>query len=221
MWDLVQWIPLLLRGLQQTLLLFATVVSLGFALGIAVAFARLSRWRVLRWTALAYVELFRGTSLYVTLFWFYFALPFLGVRPSLWQAAVLGCTLTHAAYASEYIRAAILSVPVGQHEASVALGMSAWQRARYIILPQALVALLPIMGTEFVMLLKGTSVVSLIGFAELTEQAHSIIVSTYQAVPVLVAVLCIYYALAKVVVLATGLLEQRFAVWSRPRAARS
>lgn len=215
--DLIPWIPLLLSGLANTMLLFAAVLALGSFLGLVTGLARLSRWALVRWTATIFVEVFRGLPLYVTLFWFYFALPHLGIALSLWQASIIGCTLTHAAYSSENVRAAVLSVPAGQHEAAIALDMSAWQRIRYVILPQTFVALLPVMGSEFVMLLKGTSIVSLIGFADLTAEGHSVIVSTYQAVPVLIVVLCVYYILAKVIVAAIAWLERRTDPWTRRR----
>lgn len=224
MLDLLVWVPLLLKGLAQTLQLFAIVLVLGFFLGILVGLARLSRFVLVRSLAAGFVELFRGVSLYVTLFWLYFAAPFMGMRLSVWEAAVLGCSLTHAAYSSEYIRAAVLSIPAGQHDAAVALGMNSFQRIRYIVLPQALVALLPLMGNEFVMLLKGTSVVSLIGLAELTEQAHSIIVSTYQPVPVLLVVLCTYFVLAQTLILLMRWMESHFGRWkwrhARPQRKR-
>ncbi|OCJ22502.1 hypothetical protein A6U88_29040 [Agrobacterium sp. B131/95] len=217
--DLLVWVPLLLDGLVQTLLLFLIVLALGSVLGLLVGFARLSRMRLVRYAALTFVEFFRGVSLYVTLFWLYFAAPFLGMQLSVWEAAVIGCSLTHAAYSSEYVRAAVLSVPVSQTEAAVALSMSAFQRVRYVVLPQALVALLPLMGNEFVMLLKGTSIVSLIGLAELTEQAHSIIVSTYQPVPVLLTVLGIYFVMAQALIRLTRWTERRFGGWKLRTAA--
>lgn len=217
--DLLAWVPLLLEGLSQTLLLFVIVLALGFALGIIIGLARLSGLRFIRYSAAAFVELFRGVSLYVTLFWLYFAAPFLGLRLSVWQASVIGCALTHAAYSSEYIRAAVLSIPASQHEAAVALGMTSLQRMQYVVLPQALVALLPLMGNEFVMLLKGTSVVSLIGLAELTEQAHSVIVSTYQPVPVLLVVLFTYFVLAQGLIRLMRKMEGRFGEW-KSRTAR-
>lgn len=213
MLDLLAWVPLLLTGLAQTLQLFVVVLVLGFFLGIFVGLARLSRFALVRALATCFVELFRGVSLYVTLFWLYFAAPFMGMRLSVWEAAVIGCSLTHAAYSSEYIRAAVLSIPAGQHDAAVALSMSTFQRIRYIVLPQALVALLPLMGNEFVMLLKGTSVVSLIGLAELTEQAHSIIVSTYQPIPVLLVVLLTYFVMAQALILFMRWMESHFGRW--------
>lgn len=219
MLDLLAWVPLLLTGLAQTLQLFVVVLVLGFLLGIMVGLARLSHSVIVRALATGFVELFRGVSLYVTLFWLYFAAPFMGMRLSVWEAAVIGCSLTHAAYSSEYIRAAVLSISTGQHDAAVALGMSNFQRLRYIVLPQALVALLPLMGNEFVLLLKGTSVVSLIGFAELTEQAHSIIVSTYQPVPVLLVVLCTYFVMAQALILLTRWMESHFGRWKWRDAA--
>lgn len=218
---LIHWSPLLLDGLVLTLKLFFAALGLVLAIAVVVGLARLSRYRLIRLVANVYMEFFRGVSLYVTLFWLYFALPFLGVQLSVWQAAVFGIALVHGAYASEYVRGAIVSVSRNQYEAATALNMSAYQRMRYVIFPQALVAMMPLFGNEFVMLVKATSLASLVTVAELTEQGHSIIVRTYDAVPVLVVVLLVYYALAQAIAHVMRRLEVRIGYWKfRDRLAR-
>ncbi len=210
---IIEWSPLLLNGLIQTLKLFFMAVVLDLAIAVLIGLSRLSRYRLVRVAANVYMEFFRGISLYVTLFWLYFALPFLGVRLTVWQAAVGGLALVHGAYASEYVRGAILSVPKEQQEAGIALNMSPYQRMRYIIFPQALVAMMPLLANECVLLLKATSVASLITLAELTEQGHSIIVRTYASVPVLVTVLLIYFGLAQIIVIVLRYVEIRISYW--------
>lgn len=219
---IIEWSPLLLDGLIQTLKLFFIVIPLDLAIAVAVGLGRLSSYRLIRVAANIYMEIFRGISLYVTLFWLYFALPFLGFRPSVWQAAVAGLALVHGAYASEYVRGAILSISKDQHEAAIALNMSSYQRMRFIIFPQALVAMMPLLGNECVLLLKATSLASLITLAELTEQGHAIIVRTYASVPVLVTVLLIYFALAQIITYALRRAEHRLGSWKfRDRLVRS
>ena len=162
---IIHWSPLLLDGLLRTLGLFFMALALELVIAVVVGLARLSRYRLVCVRANAYMEVFRGISLYVTLFWLYFALPFLGLRVSIWQAAVFGLALVHGAYASEYVRGAIVTVSRDQYEAATALNMSRYQRMRYVIFPQALVAMMPLFGNEFVMRLKGTSLASLINLA--------------------------------------------------------
>jgi polar amino acid transport system permease protein len=218
---IIEWSPLLLNGLVQTLKLFFMAVTLDLVIAVIVGLGRLSRYRLVRAVANIYVEFFRGISLYVTLFWLYFALPFLGVRLTVWEAAVGGLALVHGAYASEYVRGAILSVGKEQHEASIALNMTPFQRMRYVVFPQALVAMMPLLGNECVLLLKATSVTSLITLAELTEQGHAIIVRTYASVPVLVTVLLVYFAVAQLIVLTLRRVEVRIGYWKfRDRLAQ-
>jgi polar amino acid transport system permease protein len=218
---IIYWSPLLLDGLLRTLGLFFMALALELVMAVVIGLARLSRYRLVCVLANAYMEFFRGISLYVTLFWLYFALPFLGLRVSIWQAAVFGLALVHGAYASEYVRGAIVTVSRDQYEAATALNMSRYQRMRYVIFPQAVVAMMPLFGNEFVMLLKGTSLASLINLAELTEQGHAIVVRTYEPVPVFITVLLIYFVLAQAITYAVRALEVRIGYWKfRDRLAR-
>jgi polar amino acid transport system permease protein len=213
---IIQWSPLLLDGLIQTLKLFFMALGLDLVIAVVVGLARLSRHRLVRVCATVYVEFFRGISLFVTLFWLYFALPFLNVRLTVWEAAVGGLALVHGAYTSEYVRGAIMSVSKDQFEAAVALNMSGYQRMRYVIFPQALVAMMPLLGNECVLMLKSTSLASLITLAELTEQGHSVIVRTYASVPVLVTVLLIYFTLAQIITFVVRRLEIWLGYWKFP-----
>ena len=209
----VNWGPTLLRGALNTLALVGLCLPLVLALAAVIGLARLSQVRVIRALARVYVEIFRGVSLFVTIFWLYFALPFLGISLSPWGAAVAALVLVHAAYASEYVRSTVQGVPKGQFEAARAVNMNRYQSMRYIIFPQALAAMMPLLGNELVLLLKGTSIASLISVVELTEQGRSTIMSTYLAFPTLTAVLLMYFAMAQMLTWCNRRLERRVARW--------
>src|SRR5699024_10517673 len=131
-------------------------------------FLRLSKRKFVRGATTVYVEIFRGTSLIVQLFWFSYALPMLfGIRiGSDILAAVLASSLNYGAYLSEIVRGSILSVAKGQTEAGIALHMSPFQRMRIVILPQAVRMMLPEFGNYLIHMLKATSLVSLIGLTD-------------------------------------------------------
>ncbi len=126
----------------------------------------------LRWLATLHIEFFRGTSIYVQLFWAYFVLPFMGISLSPLAAGVLALGLNVGAYAAEVVRGAILSVPKDQYEATVALNLTQVNRMRHVILPQALPLMLPTFDDNAIELLKATAVVSLISLTDMTFQAQ-------------------------------------------------
>jgi len=217
----INWGPSLLAGALNTIVLVCIAFPLTIVAGGIVGLARLSRLSIIRIVANVYVEFFRGISLFVTIFWLYFALPFLGISLSPWSAAVSALVLVHSAYASEYFRSTILGVSKTQFEAAQALNMTPYQAMRYVIFPQALASMMPLIGNELVLLLKGTSIASLISVAELTEHGRSVIMSTYQAFPTLAAVLLIYYALAQLVTRCARWLERRVTHWRSPELLAS
>lgn len=167
----IDFIPTLLQGAQitVTVALFAAILALiaSFIAGLM----RLSRYRIFRLIATVYVEVFRGTSLLVQLFWLYFALPFVGIELPKLMAAILAVGLNYGAYGSEVVRSSVLAVPKGQWEAALALNMKRSQRLLNIILPQATYRMLPPFGNLLVELIKSTSLVYFITMADLTYQA--------------------------------------------------
>ena len=171
-----QALPLLLRGLvttvQITLVSAAIALVLSFVLGLAL----LSGNHLVRGAARTWVEIFRGTSALIQLFYFYFVLPgLLGITISPFVAAVAALSINTGAYGSEIVRSAIRAVPPGQREAAIALNLSPARTLRAIILPQALSRMLPPFGNQLVELLKVTSLVSLITVADLSFQAQSFV----------------------------------------------
>lgn len=166
-----EYLPILARGALVTLEITLLAILLATIIAFAAGLMRLSRYRLVRTIATVYVEILRGTSLLVQLFWLYFALPILlNIQISAMAAAVLALGLNYGAYGSEVVRSSILSVPKGQYEAATALNMSPWLRMRRIILPQALVLMLPSFGNLQIELMKGTSLVYLITLMDLTYQ---------------------------------------------------
>jgi len=192
----LSFLPKLLGGALVTLKLTAlsALVALGVSLGVGIL--RLSRWQAVRGLALLYVEIFRGTSALVQVFYFFFVLPLLGIRLSPLTAGVLALGLNFGSYGSEVVRAAILNVPRGQREAAIALNLSRATTLRRIILPQAFVAMLPPFGNLLIDLLKSTSLLSLITLSDLTFAGKVIVQGQGHVTDVYVLVLLIYFVMA-------------------------
>jgi len=204
--------PLLL-GLLITVQLFLAAGAIATACSIVAGLARLSKSRIVRILATIYVELFRGTSAVVQLFWLYFVLPFWGIQITAFQAAALGLGLCFGAYGSEVVRSAVLAVPRGQLEAAIALNMTPLQRMINVVVPQAITIMLPSYGNILVLLLKGTSVASMITVSELTFQAYTLNVRTLATVQIFTAVLLVYYLLAQVITRTIAVAERRLGFW--------
>lgn len=181
---------------------------LALLLALIAGLGRRSRSRWLHWLATAYVELFRGTSALVQLFWFYFALPLLGVELPALVAGVLVLGLNSGAYGAEVVRGAIAAVPRGQWEAAHALGFGDGQTLRYIIVPQAIPFMLPPAGNLLIELLKNTALVSLITLSELTFSAQILRAATLETVPIFALVLFIYFAAAQLLLTGMRALER-------------
>lgn len=203
--------PLLLAGAGITLEITALSVAFGMLIGIIIALIRLSRLNPLRWLGNVYVDFIRGTPLLVQIFLVYFALPgLIGHRVDAFFAAIAACSINSGAYVAEISRGGIQSIDIGQMEAGRSLGMSWWQTMRYIILPQAFKRIIPPLGNEFIAMLKDSSLVSVIGFEELTRRGQLIIARTYASFEIWMAVAIIYLILTFTVARLTGLLERKF-----------
>ncbi|MGI8791819.1 MAG: amino acid ABC transporter permease [Acidimicrobiales bacterium] len=218
-----------MEGTWITLQVLAIAFALGAFLSLGIGVARLSDRRWIRGAALVYVEISRGISSIVLLFWMAFALPILFgfEQPSLLLMGSLALGLNMGGYGAEIVRGAILSVPKGQHEASVALNLTEGQRVRYVVLPQAMPIILPPMGNLTIEILKGTALVSLIGLSDLTFEISKLRVNrTISDNPVsvpwlLVNGLIIYFVLAQIVNLAFRLGERRVNARYEQRTGRA
>jgi polar amino acid transport system permease protein len=222
--------PLVLDGLVTTLWLAVIAMVLGSVLGTLVGVARLSEFRAARIAATVYVSVFRAIPpLVQLLFWFNLAylvdeiklgLPFGGPALAAWStndvispvtAAILGLALVESAFMAEIVRAGIMSVDPGQRDAAQAMGYTGRQTFFRIVLPQAMRMIIPPSGSQFIQVLKGTSLVSVIAMADLLYSVQSIYTRTYQIVPLLL-VACIWYlVVVTVFTLGQQRLERRFA----------
>ena len=186
-------LPLLLAGAGVTIEITAIAVGLGFIFGLITSVCRLSGVKVLQVIAVCYVNIIRGTPMLVQIFLIYFALPMvIGERINPFVAAVAACSINSGAYVSEIFRAGIQSVDKGQMEAGRSLGLSWMQTMRYVILPQAFKHVIPPLGNEFISMTKETSLVSVIGFEELTRRGQLIIAKTYGSFEIWLTVAAIY-----------------------------
>jgi polar amino acid transport system permease protein len=222
MGDLKELLPLLLKGAGVTIgiAVFSIVVAVAMA-GIATAL-RAAPWRAVRWLANAYVEVFRGTSLLVQLFWFFFVLPLppFHIELTPFTVAVVGLGLHYGAYGSEILRGALHSVPRGQYEAALALNMSARTRLFRVVLPQAMINALPPGTNLMIELIKGTSLVSLITLSDLTFRARLLDEATFKTTEIFALTLVIYFMIAQALVLVMRRVERRFSHGMPMGAAR-
>lgn len=212
-------IPKLLAGLPLTLKLAGTSVLLGFVLAVLMALAQQGDKPLVVWPIRTFVAIFRGTPLLVQIFLIYYGLG--QFRPALQAAglwwlfrepywcAILALTLNTAAYGSEILRGAIRNVPRGFSEAASALGLSRVLTLRLVVLPLAFRQALPAYSNEIILMVKGTSLASIITLTEVTGIAQELISQTYRAMEVFIAAGAIYLILNFLIVRALMLLEAR------------
>ncbi|MEO1198902.1 MAG: ectoine/hydroxyectoine ABC transporter permease subunit EhuC [Pseudomonadota bacterium] len=197
--NVLNYVPELIEATAITIQLTLAIIIVAFVAALVAGSARLSRWRIVRLVAGIYVEVFRGASALIILFWIYYALPFFGVSLDAYMAAVIGLGLNSGAYGAEIVRGAILAVPKGQYEAATALNFTSLQRLRYVILPQAIVMMMPPFGNKCVEILKATSLVSLITLTDLTARGKQLATITFQPIEVFLIVLVIYFVIASII----------------------
>lgn len=202
--------PLLLVGAGITIEITALSVALGMVIGLFVGIARISTVKPIRWIAAAYIDFLRGTPLLVQIFLIYFALPMLaGQRVDPFVAAITACGVNSGAYIAEIFRAGIQAIDDGQMEAGRSLGMTWTQTMRYIIVPQAFKNIVPPLGNEFIALLKDSSLVSVIGFEELTRRGQLIIARTYGSLEIWLSVAVIYLIMTLTISRLVAYIEKR------------
>ena len=208
---MIELLPLLLQGAWVTVKVTFFGSLLAIACALIAALARLSPVAPLRWLAITYIEVFRGSSLLVQLFWLYFVLPMppFNVEMSAFTVAIVGLGLHIGAYGAEVMRGAIRSVAKGQYEACTALNMRPSKRFMRIILPQALLAAIPPGTNLLIELLKNTSLVSLITLSDLAFRARQLDQATFMTLEIFALALVLYFLMAQVINLGMRLLEKR------------
>jgi polar amino acid transport system permease protein len=178
------FMPGLLEGLWLTLRITVAGAIVAVVMAVVAALAKLYGPRPVRWLAVVYIEFFRGTSALVQLFWLFFVLPDFGILMEPFTVAVVTLGLNVGAYGAEVVRGAIQGVTRGQWEATTALNMTRAQALRRIILPQALVAMIPPWGNLFIDLLKTTALVSTITMSDLTFKARTLNDATLKTIQI-------------------------------------
>ena len=201
--------PMALAMIKVTLPLTAISFSLGLLIAVLTAIARIANIKILKQLSEFYIWIFRGTPLLVQLFIVYFGLPIVGITLDVWSAAIITFSLNIGAYASEAVRAAVLSVPKGQWEAATALGMSYTQILRRIIAPQAVRISLPPLSNTFIGLVKDTSLAASITMVDMFMVAQRIAARTYEPLLLYVLAALIYLVVCTLLTFLQGRLEKR------------
>ena len=194
-----EYMPLFMEGLRNTFAISGISLVLALLTGIIACAGRLSQWKVLRLVAISYIEIIRSTPLLVQIFFLYFGLPTLGVRIPEVQTGILALMLNSGAYMAEIIRAGISSVDQGQIEAGISSGLSYVQRMRFIVLPQALGITVPPLLGQAIVLVKDSSLLSMISVVELTRSGQQLTSDRFMPAEAFFTVallyLCIYFVL--------------------------
>lgn len=200
----------LLHGAITTIEITATSLILGCILGLLVGLGRLDRKKRVRYgICTIYVTFIRGTPLLVQLFLLFFGLPQFDILLPAFLCGVLGLGIYSGAYVSEIVRGAIQSIDKGQMEAARSLGMSQSKAMLTIILPQAVVRMIPPLGNEFIALIKNSALVSLLTISDLMHEGQKIISVSYRSLEVYIAVALVYLVLTSLTSIALQQLEKR------------
>nr|WP_254177985.1 MULTISPECIES: amino acid ABC transporter permease [unclassified Planococcus (in: firmicutes)] len=200
-----------MEGLQVTLYIFSIAIVLGFLLGLVVALLRLAPFKILNWIAKIFVDAIRGTPFIVQLFFIYFGLNSLGFFSlDNTTAGIVTVAINAGAYFSEIIRAGIQSIDKGQTEAARSLGLGSTQTMRHIILPQAFRRMLPTITNQAIISLKDTSLLSVIGVADLTQEGRIQASATFDAFNVYLILGIIYFIVIYLLSMLASFVERKF-----------
>jgi polar amino acid transport system permease protein len=203
----------LAHGAFVTVEVTVGAIVLGCILGLLIGLGRLDpRRRIVYALCTAYVSFIRGTPLLVQLFIWFFGLPHFGINLPAFLCGVLGMGVYSGAYVSEIVRGAIQSIDRGQMEAARSLGMPYSMAMREIVVPQAIVRMIPPLGNEFVALIKNSSLVSLLTIADVMHEGQKIISVSYRSLEVYLAVALVYFVLSNLTGLALRSAERRLGV---------
>jgi cystine transport system permease protein len=201
--------PLLEGAVMNTIPLTIISFIIGIFLAVLTALGRISQVKIFQVIARIYVSAIRGTPLLVQLFIIFYGLPNIGVTLDPFISAVIGFSLSVGAYASEIIRAAIISIPKGQWEAAYSIGMTYTQALKRIILPQATRVSIPPLSNSFISLVKDTSLASVVLVTEMFRRAQEIASTTYEFLLVYMEAALLYWVICFFLSIVQGFLEKR------------
>jgi polar amino acid transport system permease protein len=207
-----QNLSFLLDGLEMTLVLSFLSLVISIVGGLVLALMALARSAVIRGVNLVFGEIIRSTPILVQLFWVYYVIPLvLNVRLSATAATLIGLSVYSSAFIAEVFRAGIQAVPVGQREAAQVVGLSPWQTFHRIVLPQAIRLVLPPLATNFVTLIKYSSLGSVFSVAEITRQAVLLTASTFRPLEIFTFIAVVYFMICWPLTLSIRVWERRLA----------
>ena len=187
---------LFVTGIEVTLAYTVGTIVLGLLLGLVIGMARLSKYKIINWPLIGFIEAFRCTPILVQIVWFYYALPVItGIQIPAIAAATMVLTFYTAAFYAEIFRAGIISIEPGQWDAARALGLRRWHLMRQVILPQAVKRMIPPFMNQSIIQLKNTSLVSTIAVPDLLYQGQLITADTYRPLEVYTVVALVYFVL--------------------------
>ncbi len=215
---IVRYSSFFTEGIVNTLIIAAFSVLLGTLLGTVMATMRMGRIAPLRWLAVAYIEFIRGTPLMVQLMFIFYGLPMIGIKIpdiswipnfSRFAAGIVAMSMNSCAYVAEIIRSGIQAVDIGQTEAARSVGFSSGEAMRLVVLPQAVKNILPALGNEFVTVIKESSIVSVIGIADLMFRTNDIIALSYRSLECLAVAAVLYFIMTFISSRLISLAERR------------
>ncbi|MES9997128.1 ABC transporter permease subunit [Desulfovibrio aminophilus] len=209
----IETLPMLMRGLKFTVLITVGGLSFGFLLGALFGLMKLARSAWPRKLAGAYIETIRGTPMLVQAMFLYYGVPMaLGIRIHPLLAGGLVIAVNSGAYIAEIVRGAIQSIHSGQTEAGRSIGLTGFQTMRYIIWPQAFRRMIPPLGNQFIISLKDTSLLMVIGVGELLRTGQEIVAVNFRAFEVYLAVALVYLVMTLSIAEALKRLERRLRI---------
>ena len=207
-----------IQGAKTTIIISLVSLVIGFVLGLFICLMKMSKIKILRWPASAYVQILRGTPLFVQIFIIYFGLPQLGIQfpdigpfSSDFVSGAFALSINSSAYIAEIFRSGIQAVDKGQMEASRSLGLGYVDAMRYVIVPQAVKNVLPALANEFITLVKESSIISVIGVQELMFKAGIVRTALYRPFEPYIMAAIMYLVMTTVLSLLVGLLEKKLA----------
>ncbi|MHA6643689.1 amino acid ABC transporter permease [Mesorhizobium sp. A623] len=216
----IQAVPALLVGAKLTLIITLGGLFFGFILGATAGWMKLSANSILRFIANFYIESIRGTPFLVQVMFLYFGVPMaMGFRIPPLAAAIIALSLNAGAYIAEIVRGAVQSIDRGQVEAGRSIGLTSRQTMMYVVWPQAFRRMIPPLGNQFIISLKDTSILVVIGVGELTRTGQEIIANNFRAFEVWFSVAVLYFLMTYSLTLLLKRLEYRVSASERVRAA--
>ena len=200
----------LLSGLSITVSISILSILFSLLLGFFISLLSLNNLKIFKWINLIYIEIFRSIPLLVLLLWVYYGLPVLfGISFGPFVAGIISLALSDSAFEAEIFRAGLQSVSKGQKDAAKSIGLNKYQEMRHVILPQALRIILPAIGNQFVYVLKMSSLVSILGLADLTRKANELVVSVYRPLEIYTFLVLEYLILILIISYFVRLLEKK------------